>query len=104
MINQNLSDIPGDVIRSALCKTIENELKSNKYKVNISSASKVGENNFVGIIYRVACSREDGNYKYKMFKLILKVAPKNLARRSQFTCRMCFLREIYMYNEVKLSE
>lgn len=100
MVELDLSEIPGDVIRTALCETIENKLKSKKYKMNISSASTAGENNFVGVVYRVAFNKEDENNKNAIWKLILKVAPQNSARRSQFMSRICFLREIYMYNEV----
>lgn len=98
MIELDLSEIPADIIRKALCETIENQLNTNKYKFSISSASKSGENNFIGVIYRVAFSKDDGNDENST--IILKIAPQNLARRSQFMCRMCFLREIHMYNKV----
>lgn len=100
MVALDLSDIPGDVIRKALCETIENKLKSSKYKINISSASKAGENNFVGVVYRAAFSKDDENDKNKTSNLILKVAPQHPVRRKQFMSRTCFLREIYMYNKV----
>lgn len=100
MVELDLSEIPGDVIRKALCETIEKKLKSKKYKLNITSASKAGENNFVGVVYRVAFNKEDENV---VSKLILKVAPQNSARRSQFMSRSCFLREINMYNEVNYA-
>lgn len=95
-----LDNIPSELIRSALCETIVNILKSKKYRINISSASEAGENNFVGVVYRVAFNKKDEANGNGTSKLILKIAPQNSARRSQFMCRMCFLREIYMYNEV----
>lgn len=97
-----LSELPTDVIRTALAETIENKLKSKKYNVTVTSASKAGENNFIGVVYRVVFSKEDAieNEKNPTYKLILKVAPQNVARRAQFFSRNCFLREIYMYDEV----
>lgn len=100
MVEVDLSEIPGEVIRTTLSETIENKLKTNKYKISITSASKAGENNFVGVVYRVAFSKDDESDKNATSKLILKVAPTNSARRSQFMSRACFLREIYLYNEV----
>lgn len=97
MIQLDLSEIPSDVIRSALFETIENKVKSKNYQINMSSASKVGETNFIGIVYRISFKKE-GDEKYE--KLILKVAPQNSARRIQFHSRPLFLREIRMYNEV----
>lgn len=97
MVQLDLSEIPSDVIRSALYETIENKVKSKNYQINMSSASKVGETNFIGIVYRVSFKKEgDENDN----KLILKVAPQNSARRIQFHSRPLFLREIRMYNEV----
>lgn len=91
------SEPPSDVIRTALRETIESEFKVKNYKINISSASKAGENNFVAVIYRVSFNK-DGDNEHK--KLILKIAPQNVSRRVVFSSRTCFLREIYMYNEV----
>lgn len=102
MVELELSDIPSEEIRTTLCDTIENKLKSKKYKINVSSASKVGENNFIGIIYRVTFKKEDEieNGKTSISKLILKVAPQNVARREQFVIRPAFLREIYTYDKI----
>lgn len=102
MVESNLSEISSEVIRDAVIETVENKLKSKKCKIHVSSASQSGENNFIGIVYRVTFSEEDGieNGKTPVSKLILKVAPSNLARRQQFFSRPCFLREIYLYNEV----
>lgn len=102
MVELKLSDIPSEVIRTTLCETIESKLKSKKYKINVSSASKAGENNFIGIIYRVTFKKEDEieNEKTPISKLILKVAPQNVARRDRFMARPGFLREIYTYDKV----
>lgn len=105
MVVSDLSDLPAEVIRTALKETVEEKLKSKKYKISVSSASTAGENNFVGIVYRVSFCKEDNNENEKNppSKLILKVAPQNEARRAQFFSHACFMREIYMYDEVKIK-
>lgn len=102
MVTLELSDIPSEVIRTTLCETIEAKLKSKKYKIVISSASKAGENNFIGIIYRVSFNKDDDveNGNAPISKLILKVAPLNLARREHFFARPTFVREIFTYEKV----
>lgn len=97
MLQLDSSEISSELIRSALCETIENEVNSKDYHLNVSFASKAGETNFVGIVYRVAF-RKDGEEKHD--QIIVKVAPQNAARRIQFNSRAFFLREIHMYNEV----
>lgn len=96
----NLSDIPSETIRVALCETIENKLKTNKYKITVHAASKAGESNFVGIVHRVLFSKEDE--PEHVDKIIVKVAPQNERRRNAYHSRELFLQEIYMYDEVKL--
>lgn len=54
-----LSEITSELIRSALCETIENRFNSKKYEIKIESASQVA-NNFIGIIYRVFFEMSDG--------------------------------------------
>lgn len=103
MTESNLSEIPNEVIRKALCETIEKKLKSKKNKIIVSSASTAGESNFVGIVYRVLFSKENEaaeKYENKDYKLILKLAPQNEARRLYFQSRGLFLQEIYMYDKV----
>lgn len=101
MSDLDLSLIPTDEIRDALCKTVENYLKTKKYKISVKSASQAGESNFVGVVYRVTfCKEADDLNDNKSSKLILKVAPQNEARRAQFKSRSLFLREIYMYKVV----
>lgn len=92
---EDLSEISSEIIRAALVETIENHLKTNKFEVNVSSASKVGENNFTGIIYRVSFSNDK-----KTSQLILKVAPQSIIRRTQFLARPAFVREIFTYDTV----
>lgn len=99
MAEMNLSELPSDLIRTAICETIENKLKTKNYTVSINSASKAGENNFIGVLYRVSFSKVDGTDNEK-YNLILKVAPQHSVRRTEFGSRLCFLREIYMYDEV----
>lgn len=102
MCESNLSDIPSEVIRKALCDVIEEKVKSKKHKISVSSASKAGESNFVGIVHRVLFSKEieNKNERSEEFKLILKVAPENETRRTHFHSRDLFLQEIYVYSKV----
>lgn len=80
MVQVDLSKLPNEVVRSALCETVENLLKSKNHTISVSSASQSGENNFVGELYRISFNEEsevgavDGmNVAHK---LILKVAPQ----------------------------
>lgn len=103
MTESNLSEIPSEVIRKALYEIIEKKLKSTKNKITVESASKAGESNFVGIVYRVSFSKENDAkemYEDKEEKLILKLAPQNEGRRLYFQSRHLFLQEIYMYEKV----
>lgn len=104
MVKLDLSKIPSELVRSILCATVEKQLKSKNYKINVSSASSDGENNFVGVVYRVSFAKmrenETENDESPTHSLILKVTPQNLARRSRFHSRPAFLCEIYMYNQV----
>lgn len=97
MSDLDLSELPNDVIRAVTCETVQNQLKTRKYRMDISSASKAGENNFLGVVYRLSFSREDGTCSNF---LILKVAPQDYQLRVQFLSRAMFLREIYLYEEV----
>lgn len=97
MAESDLSEIPNGAIRATLCETIEKKLNSKNYKVSVSSASKAGESNFVGIVHRVSFSK---NGEDKKEKLILKSAPQAETRRDQFNSRILFLQEIKVYNKV----
>lgn len=99
MSESELSDISSDLIRSKLCETIESITKTKNYTIKVESASKAGTNNFIGIVYRVYFNK-NGEATDEPGSLILKTAPQNIARRDSFHSRTCFVREIFMYNEV----
>lgn len=108
MEGSDLSAIPNEVVRAALRQTIETLLDTNKCKINVTSASQAGGNNFIGIVYRITFCKVERSHgalaneknPCNLHKLILKIAPQNVARRSHFISRPCFLREIYMYEKV----
>ncbi|XP_055298661.1 uncharacterized protein LOC129566598 [Sitodiplosis mosellana] len=103
MVESGLSEIPSELIHTTVKEFVEHQLNSKQYTIKCSSASQSGENNFIGIVYRVTFGKDDkteNGTTNQGSKLILKVSPQNLARREQFISRPCFLREIYMYNEV----
>lgn len=56
--------------------------------------------NFQGNISRILFKRPNGGDEFEKKSLILKVAPKNVARRQMAGSRNVFLREISMYDEV----
>lgn len=98
MTESALAEILSEYVRAAVIEIIKNQLKTNDFAIETSSASKAGENNFIGIIYRVSCSKQ--NEKTRTTNLIVKVAPQNALRRSQFVVRPAFIREIYSYEKV----
>lgn len=98
MVEVALSEIPSDAL-NALREIIEKELNSKQYNLKITSASTLGETNFIGVIYRATFNKEGESDQ----KLILKVAPQNEIRRTQFFARTAFLREIYIYDTVRSS-
>lgn len=95
-------EIPSELVRSALFELIERHLKSKKYQIVLSAATKADDLNFTGIIYRVWFNKEEEATAENSIasSIILKVAPQNLARRTQFTIRPAFMREIYVYDNV----
>lgn len=105
MANSNLSIIESSEIREALIATVENLSKSKNCKINVSSASQAGANNFIGIVYRVTfCKKGDDENEENVQKLIVKVAPQSAARRVKFSVRIPFLQEIYVYNTVIINK
>lgn len=96
----DLSEIACDSIRSILLETIAQHLGTKNCRIKLDAASKQGDN-FIGIVQRVTYNTVEED-TYRM--LILKTAPTNPARRQRFFSRPCFLREIYLYNEVKFVE
>lgn len=95
-------EIPSELVRSALFETIESQLKMSKYQITLGAATKQGDLNFTGIVYRVWFSKEEDatNEISTASSIILKIAPQNLAHRIQFTIRPAFVREIYTYDKV----
>lgn len=100
MSDANLSEIPGKNVRKAICETIEKKIDSKKFKLTVSSASKEGENNFCGVVYRVSFSATDESENISRSSMIVKVSPQNEMRRALFQSRKLFLQEIFMYNKV----
>lgn len=95
-------EIPSELVRSALFRIIEEQVKSKKFEITVGAGTKPDDLNFTGIVYRVCFSKADGTTTDNptASSIILKVAPQNLARRNQFTVRPAFLREIYTYDKV----
>lgn len=58
----------------------------------------ISGDNFIGIVYRVIYNKAD---EKKTSKLFLKIAPESEVHRRMVRARPCFLREMYVYNEVK---
>lgn len=101
MSDLNATVQSNELIRTALNETIEKMLKTTKYETNIDLASKKGDN-FMGIVYRVSCRKSSSKDKNPAdLTLILKTAPENEQRRASFFSRGCFMREIYLFNEVR---
>lgn len=105
MSHSDLSVLPNEEIRSALREIVEAQLNSTKYKICVRTASQIGENNFVGLVYRVSfCLENEDENGENVSKLILKVAPQGEQRRNGggISIRTFFLREIHMYNVVNI--
>lgn len=94
----DLSILPNELIRKSLIETVERELKLKKFSIKLDLASISGESNFMGFVYRVFCNEEQESST--LTTLILKVAPQCSARRTGFSTRNSFLREIHMYTAV----
>lgn len=105
MVKLDLKEISSELVRSVLCKTIQDELKSPHFNIELTPASNDGETNYVGILHRVSFWKEEtaetGIRNSSARKLILKIAPEDLARRTRYIARPGFLREIYMYENVR---
>lgn len=91
------SEIPGDAVRASLSETIEKELNTKEYDLKLTAASKVGEHNMLGVIYRASFNKKN---ETKSSKLILKVAPQNPIQREQLFIRPAFLQEMLIYETV----
>lgn len=84
-----------------LSEYFKQKLGATQIKVCIENGCKHGTN-FIGIVYRVAGVRippdDNGQNEENIF---LKIAPDNRVRRERFRVRASFLREIFVYKEVK---
>lgn len=98
MSNFELSDIAGELVRLALYDTIKTLTNSVVDRVKI--VPKVLAENGCGIVCRVTFTATNGSSSPLSSSLILKVAAQNLMRRSYTYARPCFLREIFVYDEV----
>ena len=89
MAESEVCEIPSELIRSALQETVEKKLNSKKCKIELSSASKAGSSNFIGIVYRASFYKEDenGSEKNPIHKMIVKTAPQHAVRRELFISR-----------------
>lgn len=96
-------EIPSELVRLALFELIEEQLQSKNYKIALTAATKAGDLNFTGIVYRVRFNKVDEipNGKSMASSIILKIAPQNQAHRTQFNIRPAFVREIYTYDKVR---
>lgn len=90
--------LSNELIRTGLDETVEAYLQTTKYDVEIEPASKKGDN-FMGIVYRAIC-RKSPNDNAANLNVIVKTAPQVEQRREAFFSRQCFLREIYIFDEV----
>lgn len=99
------------VTQDTIMRFLEAKIQSNQLKITIEPGARKGDN-FIGIVHRVSVQRCDDdsnatvtqsrneNDNTKKFQVIVKSAPQNTARRAHFNVRTCFLREIFIYNEV----
>lgn len=75
------------------------EQKLESYSVEITPGTTSGEN-FMGVITRIEIKAKAKNSKNVNLNLIMKSAPQNNGVRLFFPIHQCYLREIYIYNEV----
>lgn len=97
----DFSDSLNELARTAVIQIIDEQLKTKHYRINVSAATKKGDYNFTGIIYRVSFKR-DCDDENDESSIILKVAPTQNARRIQFHARAAFTREIFTYDQVSM--
>lgn len=101
MTKNDLSSISSEAIKRQLEEFYVQRLKCNDVKLTVESGSKHGDN-FIGIVYRVSGEKSKcDNDKNEKLNIILKVAPSNKMRREKFFARPSFLREIFVYEEVR---
>lgn len=91
--------LSNELIQTGLNETVLAYLQTSKYDVEIEPASKKGDN-FMGIVYRAICRKSTNDKNSDSLKVIVKTAPQVEQRREAFFSRQCFLREIYLFDEV----
>lgn len=117
-----LGETSGNLLKEELLKVVQKRLKTNDVQIFVEFGAKIGTkrnsfafyqkkkklhaqqfvisgDNFNGEIYRVYFKRTDDD-DAKKTSLILKSAPKNMARREKLNVRVLFLREIMLYDDV----
>lgn len=105
MSSSDLSILSNETIQAALKQTIEDKLKTTEYETTIGPACKKGDN-FLGVVYRITCKktiREEQGESPSELNLILKVAPYHPERREVSPSRRYFMREMYLFDEVRIS-
>ncbi|KAJ6638157.1 hypothetical protein Bhyg_10890 [Pseudolycoriella hygida] len=96
-------ELPTESSRTHLNEIITSILDTNDFNLNISMGSSVGDN-YIGVVYRVKATKNDRNDskdgKSGNLSVIVKLPPQNAARREQFFVGPCFVREIWIYDEL----
>lgn len=100
-------DLPTESSRLHLNEVIKSILNEENFDLKISMGSSVGDN-YNGVVYRVVAtinehqnSTNDIDCVKKRLSLIVKLPPRNAARREQFFARPSFIKEIWIYDEVR---
>lgn len=101
MPNVELYAIPSELVRSAVHETIQTLTNSKDDQIKITSISEIVAYNASGNVYRVSFTT-NGDANSSPSSLILKVSPQNMARRSLLYTRPCFLREMFIHDEVRI--
>lgn len=100
MSNSELSEIASELVQTTLRDAIKTLAKtSSNDRIEITSVSPIKGDNPSCNIYRIAFTINDES-NTSTSSLIIKVAPQNLVRRTLTYSRPCFLREIFMHDEV----
>lgn len=84
-------------IKRELFEFFQRNLGTENVKIEIENGCSPGDN-FIGLVYRVVGTGNDGRDVQRIF---LKIAPSNATRRQRFRVRASFLREMFVYNEVR---
>lgn len=102
MSNIELFEISSELVQSALRETIKTLTKSTIDQIKITTISSINSDNPSCNIYRISFSTNgESKTSTSSSSLILKVTAQNLTRRFLSHARPCFLREIFIYDEVR---